>query len=113
MDGECLGLGGEESNGQQAENTKEILDDGMFCVGLGGMGSWVHTFVKAPGKTEFYFSQRKEIEQIWGDIQNRGQPVINKSAITANVWHNCTKEGGDKGVEWNHFGRDFLVVLWL
>ena len=39
MDGECLGLAGEESNGQEAENTKEILDDGLLCVGLRGMGS--------------------------------------------------------------------------
>ena len=66
MDGECLGLGGEESNGQQAENTKEILDDGMFCVGLRG---WVHEFTRLSkhlAKLNFTFHKEKKLNRFGG-----------------------------------------------
>lgn len=63
-------FGGEEGCWQQVENTKEVLGDGMPCVGLGW---WVHELVHLSKhlelhdtKTEFYFMQIKEIKLRFG-----------------------------------------------
>ena len=104
---------GEESRGQQAENTKEILDNGMSCVGLG----WrVHEFIRLSkhlAKLNFTFRKEKKLNRFWGIFR------IEVSLLQINLLllqmsdTTALRRVGIKELGEITLGGISLVVLWL